>query len=123
MMTRAGFTAALSAIVLLSVAAVSSAGTMDEEIDYLLNTVGASDCIFIRNGKRYPATAAQEHLQMKRKRGKRYYNNADEFIENLASKSSMSGKLYMIQCGDGDEKPSGDWFAAQLAKFREQTTQ
>ena len=95
---------------------------MDEEIDYLLTAVGTSDCTFIRNGKRYAAAAAQEHLQMKRKRGKRYYDNADEFIENLASKSSMSGKLYMIQCGDDDEQPSGDWFAAQLAKFREQNT-
>lgn len=98
------------------------AETMDEEIDFLLNTVGQSDCTFTRNGKSYPAADAQKHLQTKRKRGKRYYSTADEYIEKLASKSSMSGKPYSIQCGEEAEQPSGEWFAALLAKYRQQTT-
>jgi hypothetical protein len=97
------------------------AETMDVEIDYLLNTVGQSDCTFTRNGKSYPAADAQKHLQTKRKRGKRYFSSADEFIEKLASKSSMSGKPYSIQCGEAAEQPSGEWFAALLAKYRQQT--
>lgn len=95
------------------------AAAMDEEIDYLLATVRESDCTFIRNGKRYAAVDAADHLQTKRKRGKRYFESADEFIEKLASKSSMSGKPYMIQCGDADEVPSREWFSKLLAAYRQ----
>ena len=118
----AGLSAVIAAFVLLAGSGAAHAGAMDEEIDYLLNTVGASGCTFIRNGKRYAAPDAQEHLQTKRKRGKRYFSSADEFIEKIASKSSMSGKPYLIQCTDGREQPSGEWFAALLAKYRNQTT-
>lgn len=96
------------------------AETMDEEIDYLLSAVGQGDCTFTRNGKSYPAADAQKHLQTKRKRGKRYFSSADEFIEKLASESSMSGKPYLIQCGEEAQQPSGEWFAALLAKYRQQ---
>ena len=119
MITLANKTAALAATVLLAMSGIANADTMDEEIDHLLNTVGSSGCVFIRNGKRYEAPAAQKHLQTKRKRGKRYYKNADEFIANLASESSMSGDPYFIQCGDEAQQLSGDWFAAVLAKYRE----
>jgi hypothetical protein len=94
------------------------AATMDEEIDYLLATVGASNCTFIRNGKSYAAKSAQDHLQMKRKRGKRYYDSTDEFIDRIASKSSFSGKPYRIQCGDGPEQTATAWFSALLRQRR-----
>jgi hypothetical protein len=119
MITLANKTAALAATVLLAMSGIANADTMDEEIDHLLDTVGNSGCVFIRNGKRYEAPAAQKHLQTKRKLGKRYYKNADEFIANLASESSMSGDPYFIQCGDDAQQLSGDWFAAVLAKYRD----
>jgi hypothetical protein len=116
-------TLALSAILLFGALVLPAhAETMDKEIDYLLNTVGQSDCTFTRNGKSYPAADAQKHLQTKRKRGKRYFSSADEFIEKLASKSSMSGKPYFIQCGEEVQQPSGEWFATLLAKYRQHTT-
>jgi serine/threonine protein phosphatase PrpC len=109
-------TGVLAALVLLPGALF--AGTMDEEIDYLLATVGDSDCTFIRNGKGYAAKSAQDHLQMKRKRGKRYYDSADEFIDRIASKSSFSGKPYLIQCGDDPEQTAAAWFTALLWQHR-----
>ncbi|MCP5090845.1 MAG: DUF5329 domain-containing protein, partial [Gammaproteobacteria bacterium] len=72
---------------------------MDREIDHLLNTVASSDCVFIRNGKEHGPQAAKEHLSLKRRRGKRFFSSADEFVENLASSSSWSGKPYFIRCG------------------------
>ena len=113
-------TALVVLLTLVVCSAAATAGTMDDEIDYLLTTVGQSDCVFIRNGGRHSAAAAQKHLQMKRKRGKRYFDNADEFIDKLASKSSFSGKLYYMQCGEEAERPSGEWFMALLKKFRAQ---
>ena len=108
--------------VLVSLPGVLPAATMDEEIDYLLASVGASDCTFIRNGKSYAAKSAQDHLQMKRKRGKRYYDSADEFIDRIASKSSFSGKPYRIQCGDDPEQTAAAWFTALLRQHREDSS-
>jgi hypothetical protein len=89
------------------------------EIDYLLRTVGSSNCAFIRNGKHYSATDAEKHLRMKYQRGKRYAPTTEDFIEHLASKSSMSKKLYHIDCPGEEAMPSGEWFALRLAAYRE----
>lgn len=112
-----------AALLLLIVAASARADTMNDEIDFLLTSVGSSDCTFIRNGKSHDAVAAQKHLQMKRERGKRHFSNTDEFIERLASKSSWTGKLYFIQCGNEEQQPAGEWFAELLTKYREPADQ
>ncbi len=88
------------------------------EIDYLLTTMSNSECAFVRNGKRYDAKEAEEHLRMKLKRGKRYAPTTELFIERLASKSSMSGKLYFIECEDKEPIPSGEWLTELLRQHR-----
>jgi len=104
---------------LLAASAMTRAETsMDEEIDYLLAAVAGSGCMFIRNGKESEAAAAVDHLQMKRKRGKRYYSSTEEFIERIASSSSWSGKPYFIACGEMDPTPIKDWYLTVLAEFR-----
>ena len=91
---------------------------MNTEIDYILNTVAASNCVFIRNGKEHGPEDAKEHLNLKRRRGKRYFSTADEFIENLASSSSWSGKPYHIRCGEEEQQRAKDWFSAVLKEYR-----
>jgi hypothetical protein len=88
------------------------------EIDFLLTSVGNSNCTFIRNGERYDAHAAEDHLRMKYRNGKRYASTSERFIERLASKSYLSKKLYYIEC-EGEEKiPSGDWLIERLSEYR-----
>ncbi len=88
------------------------------EIDFLLTSIGSSNCTFIRNGERHDSRAAEEHLRMKYRRGKRYATSSEKFVERLASKSSLSRKLYYIEC-EGEEKvPSGDWLMARLGEYR-----
>ena len=91
---------------------------MNSEIDYLLEQVADSDCIFIRNGDEHDAAAAVDHLSLKRRRGRRYFNSADEFIEKIASRSSWSGKPYHIRC-DGTEQTAAAWFTSVLSAYRE----
>ena len=88
------------------------------EIDYLLSTIGSSDCAFIRNGKRHSAQDAEAHLRMKYKRGKRYAPTSEKFIERLASKSSMSDKPYYIECESEEKVPSGVWLMKRLNQYR-----
>ena len=105
-------------VALLVIAQPARAESMDDEIDFLLETVANSGCTFIRNGREHDADDARDHLQTKRRRGKRYFDTTEEFIERLASKSSMSGKPYSIRCGDADAVPAGDWFMARLNERR-----
>ena len=92
--------------------------TMNLEIDYLLDTVAASGCVFIRNGSEHEAESARDHLNLKRRRGKRYFSSADEFIDRLASSSSWSGKPYHIRCGEEEQQFAKDWFTAVLEDYR-----
>lgn len=109
----------LVAVMLLgNMALKADESNMDAEIDFLLDTVVSSNCVFIRNGSEYKSEAARDHLQMKRKRGKRYFDTAEEFIENIASQSSWSGKDYFIRCGDAPKQTANSWFAALLKKHR-----
>ena len=89
------------------------------EIDYLLSSIGSSKCVFIRNGGRHSAEKAEEHLRMKYKRGRRYATSTEAFIERLASKSSMTRKLYMMECPGVEPEPTGEWLAQRLKEFRE----
>lgn len=99
--------------------ALAEEEAMNAEIDFLLQSVATSSCTFIRNGKEHNAADASDHLQMKRRRGKRYFDSTEEFIERLASKSSWSGKVYRIRCGS-EEVDAADWFNARLAEQRTQ---
>lgn len=86
-------------------------------IEYLLTAIGESGCTFIRNGKAYDAEDAESHLRMKYRRGRRWATTPEKFIERLASKSSMSGKPYLMRCGNEDEQPASEWLEAKLAEF------
>ena len=93
---------------------LEAAESSDQEIQLLIQAVGTSGCDFIRNGKRHDSQAAVEHMQLKYKRGKRYATTAENFIDRLASKSSFSGKPYLIVCQDSGEHTASDWLHAAL---------
>lgn len=90
----------------------------DTEVDYLLDSISSSECIFIRNGKRHDAQKAAAHLRMKYKRGRRYATSTEKFIERLATKSSITRKPYMIECPGSEPQPSGAWLTQKLESLR-----
>jgi len=103
------------------VAMPAAADSSETEIQYLLDSVGQSRCIFIRNEKSHDAAAAESHLRMKYGKAKFWIDSSEEFIERIASKSSWSGKPYFIDCPDADREPAGDWLSQKLAARREKT--
>ena len=90
----------------------------EQEITALIAAVESSGCFFLRNADRHDSAEAADHLRLKYRRGRRYADTAEHFIERLASKSSWSGKPYFIEC-DGEQSPSGDWLSAQLELIRQ----
>ena len=89
----------------------------EADIHYLLNFVAGSGCTFIRNGSENDPEAAADHLRLKYRRGKRYFNTAEQFIDRLASESSWSGKKYTINC-NGEISESGVWLHKALDEHR-----
>ena len=95
----------------------------EKEIRHLMDYLGTSDCEFNRNGTWYGPHEAQQHLEKKYRylltRG--LIGTAEQFIERAASQSSMSGRPYLVRCGDAAPVHSRDWFSEELRRFREAT--
>jgi len=112
---------ALLAGLLLSLPAFSAPPpAAAREIDQLIAALGSSGCEFQRNGTWYPSAKAQEHLRRKYdyllKRGR--VESTESFIDLAASKSSMSGKPYLVKCGNGAPTESKVWFSKKLLDAR-----
>lgn len=89
----------------------------NEEIDYLLSYLGNSGCTFIRNGSEHQALEARDHLKMKYNHARDRIKTAEEFIENIASKSSLSRKQYEVRCAD-KQLGSKQWLEEALIAHR-----
>ena len=110
----------LFAVLLMSVVFCTSAvagSSMEEEITHLLNYIETSDCIFIRNGSRHDPKEAVKHIEKKYNYLKKRIKKTEDFIKGAATKSSISGKPYMIIC-NGKEMKTADWLAAELQIYR-----
>jgi hypothetical protein len=91
----------------------------EQEIGYLIQRVADSGCIYVRNGTEHDAADAADHLRLKYKRGNRYADTAENFIDRLATKSSWTGEPYILRCGDESE-PAGAWLHRELATYRQE---
>jgi hypothetical protein len=73
--------------------------------------------VFVRNGKNYSAPLAAEFLRRKWKSRQSEIHCAADFIDQVASVSSTTGKPYMIRWNDGKERPSAEYFKSQLSQM------
>jgi hypothetical protein len=107
------------AILLLTAAGSAHAadGDTEREVGHLIEFVAASGCDFNRNGSAHNSVDAAEHLALKYRRGKRWVDTAEHFIERLASSSSLSKKPYTVNCA-GVEQTAAAWLNAELASYR-----
>lgn len=95
----------------------AATSTTDNEIQHLFEFISQSDCTFIRNRSEYPALDARDHMQHKYAYAKRWVDNAEQFIERIASKSSISGQRYQVRC-EGQLLYSDNWLKQELARYR-----
>ena len=116
---RALLTNTLLAIALVLSGLAQADDQADAEVQYLLEYVAASGCTFERNGSEHSSPDAADHLRLKYRRGGRYVNSAEQFIDRLASESSWTGELYTVTCGETTQ-PSGEWLHQALSDYREQ---
>ena len=90
------------------------------EIVELLRRVGASGCLFRRNGVDYDAARGEKHLHGKFDALARIDSiaSAEDFIERAATRSSLSGLAYEVRCAGAPALPSRLWLLDQLAQMR-----
>ena len=110
------------ALLLTSVAglAAPTAAPVRAEIDALLARLEASGCRFGRNDAWHAGAAAKAHLLRKLDYIEKYgtITTTEQFIGAAATKSSVSGAPYAVQCGNAAAVPSGAWLTAQLEALR-----
>ena len=117
-MTVKRFIAALGmSMLMLKPLHLQGADSTEREVRLLIDAIAASHCDFNRNGRQHTAAEAAAHLELKYARAGRRIDSADEFITQLASSSSFTGRPYLMSC-EGDTLPAEDWMIDALEQIR-----
>jgi len=88
-----------------------------DEINHLLEFIALSDCTYIRNDKEYSGVEARDHIAGKYESLKWRIKTSETFIQKIASRSSLSGKQYLIRC-EGEEQTTEQWLFRELGNYR-----
>jgi hypothetical protein len=119
-MFRRCFLAGVGSLIALGAVAAPSPQEQSR-IDRLIHLVESrKDMKFIRNGSEYDAADAGKFLRGKLEAMGREITTAREFIERIASKSSMSGKPYHVKFADGRMMPAADFLGEELKRIEAQ---
>ncbi len=88
------------------------------EVDHLINYVKTTSCQMNRNGQFHAGPAALAHIQKKYSYFKDKIRSTEQFIELSATKSTMSGKYYVVKCGNNQPIKTKDWLLRELKLYR-----
>jgi len=101
----------------------AAGSSSDTEIESLLSYVGELNNVsFIRNGDPHTAKEAEAHLRLKWTNLKSRIATAEDFILYCGTKSSLSGKPYIIRFSDGHEEPAAQVLSSRLQLIRAKAT-
>lgn len=104
------------AVSLLSSAA--AAESTDQTIDYLLKYMADSHAVFTRNGADHTPPEAVEHIKAKYEHFKKDIKTPEDFIRLAATKSLLTGNLYLVRPQGGKERRLDEWLTEALAAHR-----
>ena len=109
-------------VLLFATASIAAPLTEDQKIDAMIHSVevlpGAQ---FIRNGSSYDGKSAADHLRSKRRYAGSRIKTAEDFIQGIASRSSMSGQPYQVRFADGKTENSEVYFHDELKRLEAAT--
>jgi hypothetical protein len=94
--------------------------TEHEKIELLLAAIeSAEGDVFIRNDVAHSAKDAAEHLRTKWQTAGNEIKTVDDFIDKIASKSSLSGEPYRVRLVDGEVVPASDYLRDKLREIED----
>ena len=104
------------AVLALSPAAFAAS---NPEIETLIVRVEhAHGVVFIRNGSEYSAVEAAAHLRRKLAAAEGRITTAEQVIDTLGTRSSMTGMVYRVRFADGRQSDSATWLRQLLRELR-----
>lgn len=89
------------------------------EVEHLLKFLKNSSCEINRNGKFHKGNEAVSHIKKKYEYFRDDIDTTEEFVEYTATKSTMSGKYYLVQCGNGEAVRTKEWLLNELKSYRQ----
>lgn len=90
-----------------------------KKIEFLLTQIeNLKAAKFWRNGSSYLPQQAAEHLRMKWSKAGNTIKTAKDFIDKIASKSSMSGKAYEIEFDNGTKVETRSFLLKKLEEWK-----
>jgi hypothetical protein len=106
-------------LILFAFAAFAETLSEEEKILMLINSVSeiGEGAKFIRNGSTHDAEKAVEHLMTKYNYAKKKIKTAKDFIDKIASGSSISGKDYLIVLPDNRTIKAREFFEDKLKEI------
>lgn len=108
---------ALTAGMLLVSEAFALSPQEETRVENLLTAVGKQEqLIFIRNGSEHNAAGAESHLRLKLSKTKKRLDTAEQFVDKVASGSSISGKPYQVKRPGKDPVDAKVYLAELLAE-------
>lgn len=91
--------------------------TEDQKIESLIAAVETLEgSVFIRNGTEYTPSEAAAHLRKKLDAEREEIQSASQFVDVIASRSSLTGEAYKIRMASGEEVEARAYLRAELAK-------
>jgi hypothetical protein len=91
----------------------------ETEIAALLAAIGASNCTFFRNEAPGTAAEAKAHLERKYRYLRKKVESPETFIDRVASKSSVTGRPYLVECPGKPRQQARQWLLERLAEIRD----
>lgn len=113
----------LGSMTLLLWGAAAAAPPPDEQarIDKLIHFIETQKGMkFVRNGIEYECSEAAKFLRGKLEKMGKDVTTAQEFVERIASKSTMSGKPYHVKFADGKTMLASQFLGEALKRIEGQ---
>ena len=90
------------------------------EVDHLIKFVNNTPCQIDRNWTKHSGPEALAHIQQKYDYFRDDIKTTEQFIEYSASKSTMTGRDYLLKCKGRSTIKTRDWLLQELQKYRAQ---
>ncbi|HWH84669.1 MAG TPA: DUF5329 family protein [Burkholderiaceae bacterium] len=118
MLIRRTFLVGAAAVLTIGATAAAPPPHEQSRIDQLIRFVETQkDMKFVRNGTEYSCDEAGRFLRGKLETMGREVTTAREFIERIASKSSMSGEPYHVKFADGRTMLASQFLGQELKRL------
>lgn len=104
---------------LLALLPLAAFAGSNPEIEALIARVEqAHGVTFIRNGSEHTAIEAAAHMRRKLTAARGRIGSAEQFIDHIGTRSSLTGIAYRVRFADGRETDSATWLRQLLRELR-----